>query len=249
MPATNTPSRSRTTRIVLLVGAAIVALLALAAAGAGATAIWADLTQKDSHGYLSSAKHEYTTPSRAIATEDIDMGTDVPQWLFGKIRIEASSDKPVFVGIARSADVERYLARVDHAVLTNVDFDPFKTSYVRMRGWQAPAAPAKQTFWSASSVGTGLQTLTWPTQDGHWSVVVMNADGTPGVRTGVVAGAELPYAIWIGIGLAVFGVVLGAAAAAMIYAGTRGSGPPAVIAGQAPRTPAGPAPSAPAASS
>jgi hypothetical protein len=50
----------------------------------------------------------------------------------------------------------------------------------------------------------------------------MNADGSPGVSANVSAGAKIPWVLWAGIGLAVFGALLAALAARMIY---RGSGP------------------------
>lgn len=214
---------SRTTgQIVLLVVGIILALIALVVAGAGGTAIWAS-TDKDSDGYHSTGLHLLHSPTEAIATKNIDLATSVPEWLFGKIRIEArpSGGAPIFVGIGHRDDVERYLADVEHDVLTDVDFDPFRAHYDRQSGTQAPEPPAAQTFWVASVHGSGTQVLTWETDSGSWSVVLMNADGSRGVDARVKAGAEIPYALWIGLGVLVIGILLAAGATLMIVKGWR----------------------------
>jgi hypothetical protein len=213
---------SRTTgQIVLLVLGVVLALIALVVAGAGGTAIWAS-TDKDSDGYHSTGLHLLHSPTRAIATKNIDLATSVPEWLFGKIRIEAQSgEAPIFVGIGHKDDVQRYLADVEHDVLTDVDFDPFRAHYDRQAGTQTPEPPAAQTFWVASAHGSGTQSLTWETDDGSWSVVLMNADGSPGVDTRVKVGAEIPYALWIGLGIVLIGILLAAGATLMIVKGWR----------------------------
>src|SRR5262249_35607388 len=147
--------------------------------------------------------------TNAIATKNIDLATSVPEWLFGKIRIEArpAREAPIFVGIGHRDDVDRYLSDVEHDVLTDVDFDPFRAHYDRQTGTQTPKQPAAQTFWVASAHGAGTQELTWNTDSGNWSVVLMNADGSPGVDARVKAGAEIPYALWIGLGFLVIGIL------------------------------------------
>ena len=206
----------------LIVAGGVVGLLAMVVLAAGGTAIWADSTQRDSHGYVSTNTHRYASPTRAIATDGVTIGSEVPGWVVGKVRLEASSSKPVFVGIARKADVDAYLAGTSYADATKLDLDPFKVTYVPHRGAAAPGRPAAQSFWAARAAGSGTQSLTWKTRSGEWSVVVMNADGSPGVSANVSAGAKIPWALWAGIGVAAFGALLLLAAAAMIY---RGAGP------------------------
>ncbi len=41
------------------------------------------------------------------------------------------SDKPVFVGIARTDQVTSYLSGVAHTTLTDLDYEPFEASYNR----------------------------------------------------------------------------------------------------------------------
>jgi hypothetical protein len=219
--ATQQPSRTKG-QIALLVGGIILALVALAVAAAGGTAIWAS-TDKDSNGYHSTGLHRLHSPTHAIATRNIDLVTSVPEWLLGKIRIEArpAGSAPVFVGIGHKDDVDAFLAGVEHDVLTDVDFDPFRAHYDRQPGTQSPKPPGSQTFWVASVRGPGTQVLTWDSDSGSWSVVLMNADGSPGVDARVKAGAEIPYALWIGVGALVLGILLAAGATVMIVKGWR----------------------------
>jgi hypothetical protein len=137
------------------------------------------------------------------------------------VRLEATSSKPTFVGIARKSEVDAYLRGTSYASATKLDLDPFKVTYVPHAGTRNPGRPADQSFWASSTTGTGAHALTWKIKSGEWSIVVMNADGSPGVSAEVNAGAKIPWALWAGIGLAVFGALVLGLAALMIY---RGSG-------------------------
>ena len=55
---------------------------------------------------------------------------------------------------------------------------------------------------TATSTGTdNHQVLTWPTQAGDWSVVMMNADGSDRVNASVSVGATVPILHSIAVGL------------------------------------------------
>jgi hypothetical protein len=99
----------------------------------------------------------------------------------------------VFVGVARTADVDEYLRGSAHDVITDVDSSPFRVDYSHRDGDRAVAAPATQDIWAASAHGDGRQALKWKVEDGNWSVVVMNADGSTGVDAGVSAGASVGF--------------------------------------------------------
>ena len=104
----------------------------------------------------------------------------------------------MFVGIARTDDVSAYLADVSHTTVTDLDYEPFEASYRPQAGERSPATPADERIWAASTQGAGPQTLTWEAEDGDWSVVVMNADGSPGVQADISAGAKLPFLTAVG---------------------------------------------------
>ena len=83
--------------------------------------------------------------------------------------------------------------------------------------------PARRpTIWAASTQGSGSQTLDLGLEDGDWSVIVMNADGSPGVQVDVSAGAKVPYLTAIGWGLLGGGTGLLAVATLLVVLGVRG---------------------------
>jgi hypothetical protein len=219
-----TPRRgARTASVVVGV---IVGLLAFGMLAVGGVLLWAD-SKKDEQGFISTHTKRFATDTSAIATENLDVDSHGPGWLtshdhYGNVRLEVSphNDKPVFVGIARTKDVSTYLRGSSHATLTDVDVDPFKATYRTEPGSARPAAPAGQRIWAASAHGAGMQTLTWDVKHGDWSIVVMNADGSRGVDTGVSAGADFPILSALAWGSVGTGLVLLGVASLLIVVGT-----------------------------
>ena len=208
--------------VALLVVGSIAALLAFAMLVGGCGAVVVDRTQRDDDGFLMSPTEDFSTATYAIVSENADVDFDGPDWattdFLGTVRIRSESDRPVFVGIARAADVAEYLDGVEHAVVTEIGEEP---EYSERPGGAPEGGPADQTFWAASATGSGEQTLEWEPEDGSWNVVVMNADGSRGVAADLSIGAELDPLIWIGVGLLLGGLLLAAAAALAITAGIR----------------------------
>jgi hypothetical protein len=231
MTDNNTPNagkRSTTGRVVLLVTGAVAGLLAVGLMGLGALGLYGE-SQKDDRGYLNTDSQRFEASTHALATANLDLDLDgvhnvVSSPDLGEVRLDVSpqSEKAVFVGIARSDAVTSYLSGVDHTVLTDLDYDPFEASYSRRGGDTRPAPPADQRIWAASTQGSGSQTLTWDAEDGDWSVVVMNADGSPGVQVDVSAGAKVPYLSGIGWGVLGGGVGLFTVATVLVVLGLRG---------------------------
>ena len=223
----NPPKRSTGARVVLLVTGAVAGLLAVSLMGLGALGLYGE-SQKDDRGYLSTDSHRFEASTHALATENLDLDLDGVQDVvsspdLGKVRLDVApqSDKTLFVGIARTDEVNAYLRNVSHTTLTDLDYEPFEASYSPQGGEGKPAPPASERIWAASTQGSGSQTLTWDVKDGDWSVVVMNADGSRGVQADVSAGAKVPYLTAIGWGLLGGGTVLLLLAAALVVLGVR----------------------------
>lgn len=205
-------------RIALTVIGAIASLIATALIAGGAFALWGD-SQKDSDGYLKTDTERFHANTRALATENLDVDLGDADWLaqsddLGKIKLAAESrdGKPLFVGIARTNDVERYLAGVPYTTVNDVEASPFDADYTRHGGNRHPVAPEHAGIWAESSHGTGRQSIDWQIDDGDWSVVVMNADGSLGVDADVQAGANVPFLDelgWSAIGSGAFALVIG----------------------------------------
>ena len=217
-----TRRRSSGARVVLLVTAGLATVMAVGALGVGALALWGD-SKKDERGYLSTDSQRFAAGTHAIATESLDIDLDGVEELadssgLGDIRldVDSQSDKPLFVGIARTDQVSSYLADVSHSLVTDLDYDPFEATYSRQAGERSPAAPAGKRIWAASTQGAGPQTLTWDAEDGDWSIVVMNADGSPGVQADISAGAKVPYLTAIGWSSLGGGAILLLAAATLV---------------------------------
>ena len=234
-PTGRPPGRAR---VPLLVAGAVAAVLALALLVGGAAVLWID-GKKDDQGYLNTSRQEFSARTAALASETLDLDLDGAQHVvgsgdFGKVRLEATSRtaRPVFVGIARTEDVRAYLRPVAHTTVTDVDASPFRAHQRDSAGAARATPPAKRPIWVASAQGTGSQEVAWKVKDGQWSVVVMNADGTPGVDADLRAGAKVPFlgaAGWTAIG---GGGALLAIAAVMMVLGLR---PPGPRAGTAPQ--------------
>jgi hypothetical protein len=224
-PAAPGPSpRLDTRRVLMLAFGGIAVLVALALLAGGGVAVWG-LGQRDAAGYFTSATHRISTPSYALATESLDVDADAPSWVFGDrfatARVQARSTQPVFIGIGRTNAVERYLAGVQHDQITDVDTDPFRIKSHRLTGDARPMAPASQGFWRMQASGPGTRTITWPLEKGHWSAVVMNADGSRGVAIDARIGARVPFVRWIAIGLLATGGLVLLFGGALIYLGAR----------------------------
>jgi hypothetical protein len=238
-----TGGRTTRGRIGLIVAAAVAGVLALGALGLGAAALWAD-GEKNDDGYLTTDSERFAAGTRALATDKLDVDLDGVDWLvdsgdLGKVQLEVSSEgsEPVFVGIARTDDVASYLRSVDHTRVTDVDALPFEASYRHEPGDRRPAAPAQKSFWVASTQGRGEQTLDWRVDEGDWSVVVMNADGSRGVAADVSAGAKVPFLNelgWSAIGVG-GALLIGALALTVLSARPPRNRPPqAQVGGMAP---------------
>jgi hypothetical protein len=210
-------------RLAVVIAAALTGLFATLLLLAGGAVHWAD-GKKDDDGYFSTRSERFVTTTYAIASDDLDVsGIPLGEDRYGKVRLKVSDrgGKPVFAGIARSRDVDTYLAATAHATLTDLDFSPFKADYRASTGDHKPAPPAAQDIWVASAQGRGTQTLDWKVKDGSWSVVVMNADRSAGVDAAVSAGVSLPFLDDLGLWLWIAAAALLALAGALLASGVR----------------------------
>jgi hypothetical protein len=206
-------------RIVSLVIGSVVGLVSLGLLTAGGVATWATNTQRDAAGYLTTDTRSFATSSYAVTTGGIDLGTSAgwinPGHVLGMVRIRATAvdpSKSVFVGIAPQTAADTYLAGVNRMVVTN-----WASGHTRQHvgtGAAPRSAPTDARIWITQASGPGTQTLTWRPISGHWVVVVMNANGAPGVSVTTDVGATAPDLGWLAVVLfAVGGVVLAASVA------------------------------------
>src|SRR6516165_2811148 len=111
--------------VVKVVLGSLALLVALALLGTAIAGIVGLENNRDSTGYFVTHTHHYQTHAYALSTESLDVsGIDgtVGAGLV-RLRITATSmdaAKPLFIGIAPTADAVRYLARVSHDELRDI---------------------------------------------------------------------------------------------------------------------------------
>ena len=195
-------------RIASVVIGSLLVLGSLAMLGGGATAAVADRVARDD-GFVSSDTRTWSTAGYAMVVDEVSLQGPAgagtwPADLLGDVRVRVTSDDsptPVFVGIARAADVRGYLDGVWLA-------DGPRRGWVEVLGGPATVAPAQAGFWEAQASGMGRQDLVWTPRTGQWSMVVMRADGDQGLSADVQVGATLPWLPWVAGLLIVIGLVL-----------------------------------------
>ena len=172
-------------------GGSLLALIALGVIVLGAYGLWLHTTQR-SDGYVMTSSERFSTGSYALATRTLHISSDVPSFLYGRdwlgdVRIRGESanpTRPLFIGIARKEDVDRYLAGVAHSEVVDVHANPFGTTY-RPSYRPGPAASRDSSeprdVLGGPRAGRGSQSLTWSVNQGRWAVVVMRPDGSRGV--------------------------------------------------------------------
>ena len=205
-------------RLGTVVVAGLAMLAGLAALVCGATSLVFDQTERDAAGYLMTNSTAYSTDTYAFVSDSYRSGPSggwVVRDLLGTVRIRSQSARPVFVGIGPAAAVDSYLAGVRREVATRLDVQ--QNDFRLQDGGAPPTLPTAKRFWVAQSLGSGARTLTWSPRAGDWRVVVMNANGSAGVRTDLAVGARVPQLLWIGIGALAGGAVLLLLGGAVLY--------------------------------
>jgi hypothetical protein len=196
------PGRRRTASLVVGTIAAVFAVVFLVGGG---WALWKDRVDRDASGFVSIGTADLRTDTFAIVG---DLHGDGPSWLWesgvlGDSRVRATSDSqhPLFIGIARTGDLFRYLEGAGYATIDSFEV----TADTTHAGGPPPDPPSHESIWATSTQGTGQQTLRWNSREGDWSIVLMNADAASGVAVHGNASAELPILPWVAGGLLLVG--------------------------------------------
>jgi hypothetical protein len=203
------PHGTRRSPVVSFVTGSMLCVLALVLLAGGAVGLWKDRVDRDSQDFVTLGTTELKTDQYAIVG---DLQGDGPDWLYGstvlggtRVRATSQADQPLFIGIARTDDVLRYLRGAGYATVYG-----FEVSDDTTQPGEAPSTPpSSESIWAASTQGSGRQTLRWMPRDGEWSVAFMNADAGANVDVRGDASANLPALPWIAGGLLILGAVCG----------------------------------------
>jgi hypothetical protein len=199
------PRAARTGRMIL---SGLTGLVGLVLALGGIAAICAVLFARDGDGYYT-ADTTLQSGGYALATDTLNLNGPIPSDLLGTIRVRATADgaKPLFLGIAKTADVDRYLNGVERSEIDDYS-DGGKATYTQLPGHAPRSRPADKPFWVAQSDGPGQRILDWNADSGNWTVVAMNRDAATGLALHADAGAKIGWLIWAGLGLSAIGFAL-----------------------------------------
>ncbi|MGY1782563.1 DUF4389 domain-containing protein [Geodermatophilus sp. SYSU D01036] len=215
------------------------ALLVTAATGllaAGGSLLWADTTQR-AGGFVTSEAAGVDTAGHAAVSQGLLLQGDGTDWvvdeLLGTARVEATATGPddeLFLGLARTADVDRYLGGVARAEVEPAEGgwwsgDEWAWAVDEEAGGPPRVAPEEAGIWTASAVGTGTVTLDWRPDEGDWTVVLMRADGGAGIEADVRVGATLPGLTWVSVSLLAVGALLLAGGVLLVALGANRARP------------------------
>jgi hypothetical protein len=166
-------------------------------------------------GQLSTGSRPVSTPTRALVSSLAQIeDTATASAFLGRTRIEISATPRTgghgaFIGIARAADVDRYLAGAAVDVVDDLEVMPFKLTTHRQEGAAVPAAPGSQNFWVArADARTGTADLSWAVTDGTYRVVLMNSDASAGVDVDGNVTVVIPQAFGLDMLVMAVGVAL-----------------------------------------
>ncbi len=219
-PLSSPPSRWTGGLVTAVVLGSVLVLTATGPLVAGATLLWADQAERDADGVLLTPAASVDTARHAVTTDGMVFEGDGLDWvvdeLLGTARLEVTPTDPddeLFVGVAPTADVDRYLRGVGHATAEDLDpgwgiWDDRTWRTEDVAGGAPAVAPTEAGIWTAEASGSGTQVLDWRPDEGDWTVVVMRADGGAGVAADVRAGATLPGLTWFSVGLLGVGAAL-----------------------------------------
>ena len=188
----------------------------------------------DEEGYIMSNTKLLQVSSYGIVVQDMDLNIEPSAWRFFersggflKFKVITESNDPskeVFVGVARYEDAYSYISPMEYHELSNLDmgWENFETgtghpTYIFHAGSAPVAPPTAYSWWIVHGASTDPQTLTWEPTSGRYILVLMNADGSPGINADVKIGAQVPFLGGLGNILIMAGLTVGAIGVLMIY--------------------------------
>ncbi|MGZ4470206.1 MAG: hypothetical protein ACXVXB_17100 [Nocardioidaceae bacterium] len=225
--APTTPDRWGAGRVTAVVVGALVFLFGAGLFLSGAALGIADRVLRDDQGYLMSPSRSVSTPGAALVSRTIKLHGNAAsvfsESLLGhaKARVDPAAGRSVFVGVGRSGAVAAYLAGVAQSTVLDPGGPNTAPTYRYHPGGGPRVPPAHAGIWTSAATGPGRVSVTWPLEQGDWTLVVMNADGSRPVVADVAVGATVPAAVWIFLGLIIAGLVLMGVGVVVLVAAVR----------------------------
>jgi hypothetical protein len=173
---------------------------------------------------LASDFHAVGTGTPALVSETARIsdaapggGTAVPNTT---LRITGRSEDEIFLGVARASDVDRYLDGVAIDQVRDFELTPYRVDTLRRDGRLRADPPVEQDFWVAEASGRA-PTLVWPVEQGDYRVVIMNADGSPGVFGQAQFGLQIRGLFGVGLVWAIVALLVAVIGVVLLILGIR----------------------------
>ncbi|WP_370615071.1 hypothetical protein [Mumia sp. Pv 4-285] len=163
---------------------------------------------------MTTGSREIDTDARAVVTRPAVLARYGPQV---SVQIEVPDDKPVFLGLANTVDLDDYLASTQRVEITRYRV-PWSVSTKPVTGDQfLPAAPTALDWWLEQTSGVGGAQLRFDLPDESVSLAALAMGDADLSGLQVTAAYEVPGAFGVSVGTAVFGV--GVALLGVVVAG------------------------------
>lgn len=209
-------------RIIALIFGVVLAPAAIGLVVGGIALLVAFGTLRNADGFIESPSYALSSNDYALASADVAIAPHPGDWWPTRVVAELAlvatpqGNTPVFVGIGPTDDVARYLSGVAYDEVRDLDRPGDDVRYRHFAGAAPAGAPGAQSFWAATAEGIGPQRLTFDVERGSWTVVIMNADGSQGVRVATVGAVRIPVLPGIGFGMLIAGLFIAALAAMLL---------------------------------
>lgn len=205
-----------TGRVVLVALGAVGALLGLLLAAVGLV-----LLVLTGRGGFGGADGPLATGSYALVSDAAGLRAGGPD-VAVRVRVTPGEGRgPVFVGVGPAAAVDEFLAGSAYDELTDVRLSPLEVTQVPSGGAGAPGRPADRPVWTVSAAGAGEQTVDVTAGTGGQKLVVMNADGSPGVAVTASLALRAAFLRTLALGLLGAGAVVAAVGGGLLVIGVR----------------------------
>ena len=204
-------------KIILVIFGSLFLFVALALFFGGGALFFVTTQFGSDDGFLSTNDISFETTNHAIVLQPININLGNIgryQWRpnisdFVTIKLSGTnnnSSKNIFIGIGRTSDVNNYLDGVAYSEVTDFSLFPNRVTYTSHSGNELPINPAQSSL-LLSAHGSGTQSLVWAPEEGSYSIIMMNEDGSSNVDLDVNFMAKIPFLNMIMIMLFIGGIV------------------------------------------
>ena len=177
--------------IVLIVVGAALCLLALLPTVAGGFLVWAHATQRDSDGYFTTSPNGSRRLRYAVTSDDVDLGSTTGGRAPTSVTWPGCGCGSIGGGAAGVGGMTQRRGRPippRQGVARSRRVDATRSGRLPLRNGGPPDGARRPAVLVGPGRGDRSPDARWDLESGAWSVVVMNADGSPGVAVDASAG-------------------------------------------------------------